>query len=289
MKTLLLGLAAVGSMAILIAQTSAPPVNRTGKSGEVRLVGVSLYDTGKQVIAKFGNPDMVQPITMNTGAAGGGGTGGGGGAPGPNSGGGGMSGGGGGGNSGTVSAPGGRGAGRGRGGGPSTGAGSMGPSDMIGDPFGPTPSRQGAPAAASQSMESNSGGGGELSLNPNAGGGGGGDTGATGTSERVTFTRWVYRRSSARYAFIMDKFNRVVQIEAVGMGDRNVRTARGIGFGSTFADVIRKYEAPDGYEIGGTTIIMKYLVRDKVAFRLSRLDPKKPHVVTGIVVAAGKR
>jgi hypothetical protein len=29
-------------------------------------------------------------------------------------------------------------------------------------------------------------------------------------------------------------------------------------------------------------------VFDRVAFRLQKVDPKKPHVVTGIVIAAGK-
>ena len=33
---------------------------------------------------------------------------------------------------------------------------------------------------------------------------------------------------------------------------------------------------------------MKYLVNKKVAFRLTRLQAKKPLVVTGIVVSAGK-
>jgi len=104
----------------------------------------------------------------------------------------------------------------------------------------------------------------------------------------VTVTRWVYNRGMARYAFILDKFNRVVQIEAVGMNDGKVRTAKGIKFGSSFGSIIKTYKAPDGYEISGSNIVMRYLVMDRVAFRLQKVDPKKPHVVTGIVVAAGK-
>lgn len=292
-KSLILSIAIIGTASVLVAQTKAPVVSRKGKSGEVKLVGVNLYDSGKTVIAKFGNPDQVLPLSISYGgAAGGGGAGGGGGAPGPSSGGGGMQpSGGGGGSSGVAPQPGGRSGGRGGGGGPTPTGGYTGPNNgMIGDPFGTQSGRQ---SMVSQGLEgeggspSGRGGGSELSLNPNAGGGGG--SGATGTSERVTFTRWVYKRSGSRYAFIMDKFNRVVQIEAVGMGDKNVRTKRGVAFGSTFADVIRKYDAPDGYEIGGSTIVMRYLVNDKVAFRLTRLDPNKPHVVTGIVVAAGKQ
>ena len=45
---------------------------------------------------------------------------------------------------------------------------------------------------------------------------------------------------------------------------------------------------PDAYEISGDSIVVRYLVRDHVAFRLSRLKAKEPHKVTGIVVAAGK-
>lgn len=101
-------------------------------------------------------------------------------------------------------------------------------------------------------------------------------------------TRWVYNRGMARYAFILDKFNRVIQIEAVGMNDSKVRTSKGVKFGSSFGSIIRTYKAPDGYEISGSNIVMRYLIMDRVAFRLQKVDPKKPHVVTGIVVAAGK-
>ncbi len=87
---------------------------------------------------------------------------------------------------------------------------------------------------------------------------------------------------------MLDKFNRVSQIEAVGLSNKSVRTKRGISFGSSFGTIINKYNAPDGYEINGDNIVVRYLVRDRVAFRLSRVNAKKPHVVTGVVVAAGK-
>lgn len=116
---------------------------------------------------------------------------------------------------------------------------------------------------------------------PNAPGGG-------GPSGPAQFIRWVYNRGGSRYGFILDNNNRVVQIEAIGMQNNKVRTRRGIGFGATFKDVMSKYQAPEGYQINGDAIIMRYLVRDKVAFRLNRLGLDKPHVVTAIVVAAGK-
>ena len=104
----------------------------------------------------------------------------------------------------------------------------------------------------------------------------------------MTFTRWVYNRNASKYAFIIDGQGRVVQIESIGLKDGNVRTANGVSFGATFKDISMKYGNPDGYEISGDNILVKYLTRRKVAFRLSRLGDKKPQVVTGIVVAAGK-
>jgi hypothetical protein len=112
--------------------------------------------------------------------------------------------------------------------------------------------------------------------------------GAGGSSGRILYTRWVYNRSGSKYGFVLDKSNRVVQIEAIGLANAKVRTSRGVGFGSTFAQLIKKYSSPDGYEINGDNVVVRFLVKNKVAFRLSRLGPNRPQVVTGIVVAAGK-
>jgi hypothetical protein len=120
------------------------------------------------------------------------------------------------------------------------------------------------------------------------GGRGGAPNIAGGQADRVTFTRWVYLRKGTQFAFVIDRMGRVLQVEAIGMKNQNVRTRRGVSFGNTFATIIQRYGTPDGYEIAGETITMKYLTRQKVSFRLSRLAPQRPHVVTGILVAAGK-
>lgn len=104
----------------------------------------------------------------------------------------------------------------------------------------------------------------------------------------MTYTRWVYRRAGTRLGFVLDRFNRVVQIEAIGLQNNRVRTRRGTSFGANFASLIRTYGAPDGYDIAGDAIVVRYLNRARVAFRLNRLGQNKPHVVTGIVVAAGR-
>jgi hypothetical protein len=98
----------------------------------------------------------------------------------------------------------------------------------------------------------------------------------------------VYNRGGSKYGFIIDNQGRVVQIEAIGLQNNRVKTRRGLGFGATFAQIIKTYGTPDGYEVGGDSILVKYLVNKKVAFRLTRLREKQPHVVTGVVVAAGK-
>ena len=124
------------------------------------------------------------------------------------------------------------------------------------------------------------------------GGLGGAPGGASGGSaEAVEYTRWVYNKGGAKFGFIVDKFNRVIQIEAVGLQNERVKTKRGIGFGATFSQVMNTYaqNPPDGYDINGETITIRFLTRDKVAFRLTKLGNKKTHVVTALVVAAGKQ
>lgn len=306
-------MAVVAGFAVLAGTLSAQsteqrsrPQPRTGPA-ERSLLGISLFDPGTMVIARYGNPDDIQALNVGGGggagpAAGGGGTGGPGAAAPPLRGGrGGAPGGGGGGAGGAQATP------------LANYTGDALPG-FIGDPFGqslrqrpgfggpgaagsggpPSGFRppQGPPAGAGRggsggagSMDGDEGGGGAPAGRQSGGGGVGAGAGAT---DRVTVTRWVYNRGMARYAFILDRFNRVIQIEAVGMNDSKVRTARGIKFGSSFGSIIRTYKSPDGYEISGSNIVMRYLVFDRVAFRLQKVDPKKPHVVTGIVIAAGK-
>ena len=262
--TIAAGVATVWAMA---TAQSSPQAHRG--TAETTLIGISLYDTGMKVVTRYGNPDEIQPLTLGAGAAGGApASGGGRGGPGP------------------AGAP----AGGGGAGGAAQGA------MVIGDPFdtgrfnqlgiapGDEPAARGGGGGGGTTMGKGPGGGG-----PGPSGGGGAMGGATqGSGSLVQYTRWVYNRNNSRYAFVLDKFNRVVQIEAVGLYDGKVQTKRGAAFGSTFQSIIKKYNAPDGYEISGDTIVMRYLTRDRVAFKLQRVKAGKPQVVTGIVVAAGK-
>lgn len=258
--------------ALGLAVMSSAALAQKPSGAENALVGIKLYDTGLRVVSIYGTPDVVE-------AVGGGGT-----AIGPGSG------GPGGGRGGPGFGPGGPGGAPGR---PGGGAPGMSPADAfhnpadLGDQF---LFQSMSPAAAPGAGGAPSGppgrGGPGAAGGPGAPGGGG--VGSAGSGGRILFTRWVYNRGGSKYGFVLDKSNRVVQIEALGLSNGKVKTSRGISFGSTFAQLIKKYNAPDGYEINGENVVVRFLVKNKVAFRLSRLGPNKPQVVTGIVVAAGK-
>lgn len=242
------------------AQTRIP-----ASGAENGLVGIKLYDSGQRVIALYGSPLEIQPVTFGTTAIGPGG----GGAAGRGA------------------------AGGGRSGGGPTSQGAA--SDQIGKvPFGSLDfgdeflrqkgmGGEDGPMGMSGAGGGAGGGGGQGGPGASPGSGGGGAN-ATG----VIYTRWVYKRGMSKYGFVLDRQNRVVQIEAIGMTDGRVKTRKGAMFGSSFGTLIKKYGTPDGYEINGDSIIVRFLQRNKVAFRLNRLGKDKPHQVTGIVVAGGK-
>ncbi len=254
MKTRWTGITTTALLAALAAGANA---------AESGLLGIKLFDSGVRVVTMYGNPNEIQAV--NIGGMGGAGGGGGGpsmGGPGPS------------------------------GGGARGGGGPSGPTSAFS--FGDYVFRQGAPP-----MPSKPGAGGG-SMGPSGPGGSsppggfGGPPGGSppaaggGAAENATYTRWVYNRSGSKYGFIINKKGQVVQIEAIGMSNPKVRTSQGVTFGNTFAQVIKKYKTPDGYDISGSNVMARYLTRNKVAFRFSRLGEGKPQVVTGIVVAAGK-
>ena len=246
------------SAAVIIA---APVGSNAQKKSyaETKLVGIKLYDTGVHVVSLYGSPNAIVPVSA-------GGAGGPSGGRGPAAGG----------------ARGGAGASSPPGAGQAAATwdtpagfgdavlGQMTPGMIPGKGGGAAPS---GPAGAGAPPIPGRG---------NQGGNGAGNT------PNVEFTRWVYDRANCEYDFILDKYSHVIQIEATGIHNAKVRTLRGITFGATFAQLIKKYPNPEGYDINGDTVIVRYLVNNKVAFRLSRLGPDKPLVVTGIAVAAGK-
>lgn len=269
---------------------------------ETTLVGINIFDSGMRVLDVYGSPDSIEPanavsVTPVAGAAGapGGAPGGfSGGFPGPGSGAGGF---------------GGR-AGRKEGGGGAPGGagasqdtvspfsfgddmlklnlqGGPGPTGPGGNNFGGGARNPGAGGFPGGPGFSNGAGFPGGAGRPGAGGGAAPSSGGA-VADNVTYTRWVYNRPASKYGFVLDKFNRVVQIEVIGLGDSKVHTKRGIVFGSNFASIIRAYGTPDAYDLAGDNLTLRYLSKAKVAFKMTRLELKKPHAVTGIVVAAAK-
>lgn len=273
--------------AIVFASAAAPRKAAPKKSGaENGLIGIKLYDTGTKVVSVYGTPDQIEAVNVATMSQSGGG---GGSSPF----------GGGGGGFGPPGMGGGRG-GRGGAGMPGTERDDISPDLPVpafqggmGTSFGPP---QGAPTGApgtQPGMGGPSGMGGPGGMpggfgGRNGMGGGSAPRGGGGASENAVYTRWIYNRNASKYGFVIDKYGHVVQIEATGIQNAKVKTSRGVGFGATFAQLIKTYNAPDGYEISGDNVLVKYLSKYKVAFRLSRLGETKPQVVTGVVVAAAK-
>ena len=248
-------------------ESSAQRKARASKAAGIEnsLVGIALYDSGAKVIAKFGSPDIISALSVGTGGESGG------------SGGGGGNGGGGGGGGGNQAQQ--------------ARTDRIQPGDMLGDPFGNETLNQFGPEDDGGGQPAGGGGGPSRGGRGGAGGGEAGDGGAggSGTTETAQFVRWIYKFPSSRYGFVLDKFNKVIQIEAIGLKDSRVYTKRGTGFGDDFARVMKRYLNPDGYEISGENIVVRFLNTSRVAFRLQKLKPEGKHQVTGIVVAAGKK
>ncbi len=279
-----------------------------GTGAETGLAGINLYDSGLKVLKVYGNPESISAISVGgTSTTGGDGQGG---PPGGF--------GGGGGRGPTPGGAGGRGAPSGTDAAPAPTSASIlppgadnfqiFPSDTLGNGslwqpivgnYGQNPGTMAPPPGKGMGGDSgNAGGGRPAQAGPPAGmggmggPGGGAGAGANAASESTTFTRWQYTKNGTKLAFVIDKFNRVLQIEAIGLANRNISTKLGVGFGNTFQTVMNKYapiNEPDGYDLAGNNFTIRFLTRSRVAFRLTQLGGKNPHVVTGIVVSAGKK
>jgi hypothetical protein len=236
-----------------IALLASAPFAQSGGTPvpvENALAGIKLYDTGVDVVKAFGSPTDIEAVVFGTTAAGGG-------APGS-----------------------GPGAGGGfTGGGTGGGAAAATPRvDFIAPPLG---TRQGGTATPGVDQGPRVSGAGAA--------GGGQAGGAAGQASGTQFVRWIYRRSTASSMnFVLNNHNKVVQIEALGISNTAVRTSKAIRLGSTFADVVKNYGDPDGYDVGQDYFMIRYLQNSKVAFRFARENANSPYRVTGIVVSAGK-
>jgi hypothetical protein len=219
---------------------------------ETRLAGIRLYDSGVDVVRKLGSPNDVIAINITFTESGQGGGNSSGGS-----------------RSGAFAAP------------PGGGNANFAvPPVSFNQTLGP-PKGGGGP----QAEPTPAGMGGGSGPRP-VGGAGGGSTAATET----TFVRWVYRRGSGGSVnVVLNNHNKVVQIEAIGVSNANVRTSKGVTLGSSMATVMKLYQTPDSYEVGSNYFMVRFLNKHRVAFRLTRENAQQPYRVTGIVVSAGKQ
>ncbi len=263
--------------ALLAVVTLAAGSAASAQGIERSLIGIRLNTTSKNVLSKYGNPSqiVVGEVGIRTpgqGGGGGGGQGGFGGGGGDFGGGGGYPGGGGGGY------PGGGGGGL-----PAMGGFGGGGGGYPGGGGGGFPGAGGFPGGG-EGLGGFGGGGGY----PGGGGGGypggGGDIGGfgggggisggtvgpfgqtTSTLARQQEVTWIYNRNIKTkgrnnlisYEFLIGPQGRVIQIRALGYGGGNVRTARGIGLGSTYNQVVRKYGFPEFHQNAGPVLIASY-------------------------------
>lgn len=238
---------------------------------ETGLGGFKLFESGIRLLDIFGNPDDIQAIGIGTAIVG----------PAPA-------------------------AGGGNPGGPPPGVG-LPPSGVGGPPQGQGGGRGGR---GGEGFTNDFGWSSSTDINIQRGGraggadGDGGQAAAQGTAgatgaapaapaagsnnARQTYTRWIYKRPGVKYGFIIDRFDRIVQIDTIALKNPKIVTRGGITFGATFKDIIKKYGQPEVLELGTNQMVMRYLVKNKVAFRLNRLGIDKPMQVTAMMVAAGK-
>ncbi len=106
----------------------------------------------------------------------------------------------------------------------------------------------------------------------------------TGQSRVETEMVYIFRvKGGSVYTFQFNKDGRLVQVSAFGRRpDPKVRTSRGIGFNSTYAQVIRAYGYPTEHAMQGDIYVARYNQLG-VAFQFDA----KTNRVTGIFVAAG--
>lgn len=80
---------------------------------------------------------------------------------------------------------------------------------------------------------------------------------------------WIYRFAKNRQLdFIVDPEGRVLQIAAFGVEWSGMKTAKGIGLGSSYKQVILAYGFPETHEKSGIEMVLRYANSDRVAFTL---------------------
>ncbi len=97
-------------------------------------------------------------------------------------------------------------------------------------------------------------------------------TSALSRQQEVT---WIYNRQYpaktgdiVSYEFLISPRGQVSQIRALGYKGGSVRTARGIGLGATYQQVIARYGYPELHQQVGPVLVMDYRGKRHAEFQL---------------------
>lgn len=81
---------------------------------------------------------------------------------------------------------------------------------------------------------------------------------------------WIYDRpGGTSYEFLIGPDGRVIQIKAIGYGNRgpNVRTAKGAGLGTPYVTVVQRYGYPEEHQQVGPILVASYRNRAHASFQ----------------------
>jgi hypothetical protein len=106
------------------------------------------------------------------------------------------------------------------------------------------------------------------SVNPFAPAGDGTETAAQGSGPAVTYTwRNFLGKKGFDFQAQVDEDGRVIQLVGSSLSNVGIRTARNIGFGSTYSDVLAAYGWPEAHTMSGNFIQASYQETAHVAFQ----------------------
>ena len=89
----------------------------------------------------------------------------------------------------------------------------------------------------------------------------------TMTKKRAPELIWIYRFPKNRtLEFIISPDGRVMQIAAYAAEWPNVRTSKGITFGSTYKDLLTKYGFPESHERSNIQLMARYPDKQRAVF-----------------------
>lgn len=97
---------------------------------------------------------------------------------------------------------------------------------------------------------------------------------------------WKYKfPKNKTLEFIINPDGRIMQIAAFGTDWPTLKTSKGIALGvSTYKDLLGKYGFPEGQDVSGNNLVMRYVNKHRVIFTLLGMPGKMPYTVVGVTI-----